>query len=195
MTDVRTEPLTRYGGFVAPHPAKLLLMSVASLGLYQMYWLYENWRAMDQAKYKHVIPWLRTLFYPLFTYSNFQWIETRAAEDGIGAALKPGILFLLFFGLTFISLDPWDLSSLLNCLPLLYVNSLIIQSRKKTDPTYRPETEFKSADYSVITLGIVLYLSLWFAKRSVSGLMSSDLSGLVTLSPQEHDLLSLLLRF
>ncbi len=75
VADVR--PLESNAGvyFFAVSPTKLVVMSVCTLGLYQVYWFYKQWVFIRQRSEPLVIPWARALFGIFWCYSCFEFIR------------------------------------------------------------------------------------------------------------------------
>ena len=83
---------------------KLVVMSVATFGVYEVYWFYRNW-AVARSRGMNVSPLVRAIFAPLFAWSLFKEIESAAATAQLSIPRRAGALALLFFVLEL----PWRL--------------------------------------------------------------------------------------
>jgi hypothetical protein len=109
--------------FFAVSGVKLVVMSLATGGLYQLYWFYQHWQTIRLRTGERLLPVLRAFFGPFFAYALFR---------RIGAEAPPGQVSPLLLALVFIALgllpavplpDPWSFIALLNILPLLEIQS------------------------------------------------------------------------
>jgi hypothetical protein len=104
--------------FALVHPAKMILLSILTLGLYQMIWVYRSW-------------WFLRLFYgmklyPLFgALFNFCWpylfltIVKVARAHKYSFDFSPVLFVLAWVGLSFLSqlASPWNVLVGLSLLP------------------------------------------------------------------------------
>jgi hypothetical protein len=61
---------------------KFALFSIASMGLYQMYWNYKNWKFFKEKDNLDVSPFWRTFFMPIFLSSLFDRFSDMLKADG-----------------------------------------------------------------------------------------------------------------
>lgn len=54
---------------------KLVLMSIFTLGLYELYWLFKNWQLIKEREHSGIIPVLRAIFGVFFCYGLFRRIR------------------------------------------------------------------------------------------------------------------------
>jgi len=193
MTADQNFKLRPFGQFDPPSPTKLFVLSVCSLGFYQMYWLYRCWAAMRETGYKKTIPWLRVLLYPFFALSCFRWIESVASQNGVKTKWSAGFLFSAFFLLTACSLFdyPLGLLSLLNFLPMATANLLAVDVNEREISGYEPDNRYPFGDYLIITGG-VLFFALEYGCTYAMNYMLKDAPQFFDLvSPDIHQLLNI----
>jgi len=118
--------------FFQTSPQKMAVLSVATLGLYQLFWFHKQWYRR-KAHGEDVIPILRTIFAVLFAYSLFQTVNREVARrlppdqplaSSLSEPLNAGGLALGFFVLALLSqLLPGllALAGLLSVVPLMIV--------------------------------------------------------------------------
>src|SRR5687768_6989550 len=66
--------------FFAVSCTKLALMSLATFGLYQLYWSYKNWQCVARLNDEKLNAPIRAFFYTLTSYYLFRKLEERAAS-------------------------------------------------------------------------------------------------------------------
>ncbi|RME04754.1 MAG: hypothetical protein D6812_03940 [Deltaproteobacteria bacterium] len=116
---------------------KFLLLFVFSLGLYQFYWGYRQWRCIRNAG-NGVLPIVRAFFLPLFLYAQIRHTQEIFARHGHPeriAALPLAItFFLLALSIRFVPV-PFDLLPFLgSALPLLLFQQRINAFHRKIAP-------------------------------------------------------------
>ena len=67
---------------------KLIELSLASFGLYGLFWTYANWRQI-QHQGEDINPWLRTLFSPIYQLGLYRRIHTCSGEADETPRWKP----------------------------------------------------------------------------------------------------------
>jgi len=113
-------------------PRKLVVMSICTLGLYEIYWFYRNWKFLKKEKGLNISPFWRAWFLVLFCYSLFKNVKNYANEKGVQATFSPGGLATAFIIVTFTSRLPapiW-LISIFTFIPLLTVQATINELNK-----------------------------------------------------------------
>lgn len=127
----RAEP-KELAPFFQTAPSKVLLYSLASFGIYALYWFYQQW---DQRKShgEDVAPLARGIFSIFFAYSLFksvnQEIEVNQEIGRISEPIKPlaaGVLAILFIVPNFL----WRLPDALGFIGILSFLSMMIAQRK-----------------------------------------------------------------
>jgi hypothetical protein len=167
------KPLTP---FFQTSPLKVALLSIATLGIYHLYWFYKQW---DRRKMygEDVIPVLRAIFGVLFAYSLFQSVNRdieRNAEPGVsfaGLALEPlnaGGLALGYFFLNMLwrFTDLVSLAGLFAFVPLMVVQKRI--NKLHADLGYDPAEGFS---YSAGTIAMLVIGGLFWLLIIVGLLM------------------------
>lgn len=123
--------------------AKLLVMSVVTLGFYQLYWFYQHWKRVRDVQHDDLWPLPRTIFAIIFSFPLFERISDQAADHGIehvpSAKACAGMYILLSFAWRLP--DPWSLIGFFAVLPLVIVqraaSALALQAVPQADPNTR----------------------------------------------------------
>jgi hypothetical protein len=83
---------------------RLIFMSVVSMGLYQAYWIYKNWRFLKDRDGLQIQPFWRGFFGLFFIYSIFKTIREDEQLNRIEKATFPaGALAVAWIVLTFLA--------------------------------------------------------------------------------------------
>jgi hypothetical protein len=137
-------------------PAKLVVMSVATVGLYQVYWFYKHWRAVRDAG-EDVLPWARSIFGVLFCYSLFRRVADSAA--GLAAPAAP-LLAAVYIALC-VSAQllpfPYTLLAALSVLPLVPIQSAANAVAQRDFPHEAPDARFTAANWLGVALGCAFF--------------------------------------
>ncbi len=115
--------------YYSPSTLKIAALSLASMGLYPVYWFWQNWRAIKRETGGTQWPWARALFSPLWSFLCFSDLRDVAQSRRRQLAFAPAVLGVLFFVLNLAGRLPNGaaLIALFGFVPLLPVNSLLRQ--------------------------------------------------------------------
>ena len=122
---------------------KLVVMSIATLGLYQLYWFYQHWAAIKRRTKQDVSPVWRAIFGVFWCYSCFREIDEEARRHDAANKLPFGALAATWIVLTLVSRlpDPYWVVSLLAFVVLVPVqkqaNALNAQLAPEADRNSR----------------------------------------------------------
>lgn len=110
LVDAQPSTLT----FFPVTPQKFIVMSLFTLGLYVLYWSYQNFRRIRDYSRESMIPLLRIFFLVIWIIPLLGDIYARAKESGVAVRWRPVVLGGLFILLSFVSLipNPWSYVSL-----------------------------------------------------------------------------------
>jgi hypothetical protein len=151
---------------IALHPmseSKLAVMSVFTLGLYPVYWFYRNWELRKTQRNRDVIPVLRAIFSPLFSYSLFEDVEEEAQKLRTSVGWSPMAMALTFFVLNVLWRlpDPFWLLCLFTFVPLLSVQRTINELNARSSRPAPVNAAFSTANViGLIVGGIFLLLAI-----------------------------------
>lgn len=149
-----SDPDTRY---YTVGTLKLVVMSLVTFSLYQIYWLYKNWVLVKQRLGLDVMPFWRAFFGPLWLYSLAGHIKADAESAGVPAGVAPGPLAVAYFligALAYLPSAIW-LLSLLAFIPLVWLQTTadrVAQATGGSDPALQ---RFTAVNWALIVLGVV----------------------------------------
>jgi cellulose synthase/poly-beta-1,6-N-acetylglucosamine synthase-like glycosyltransferase len=146
---------------VATH--KFVVMCLATVGLYQYYWLFLQWRRLARGTIQPLSPFWRTFFAPLWGFSFCSRIHNRAALEKTSTKWSAGLLATGYFVLSIAWRlpDPWWLVSLLSFVPLIPVQRTIEQINARHVDAALPNRSYSTTNLVGIVIGgLVLLLAI-----------------------------------
>jgi hypothetical protein len=141
---------------------KFAVMSFVTLGLYEVYWFYKNWKCV-QRNGEDVIAPIRAIFYPIMSYALYRRVRDKGKDLGVSGGLGAGWLAVLtFIGAMLWRLpDPWWLISLLAFLPILPVQVVINDINRAVAPNADPNARFSGWNiFGIVVGGLLLILAI-----------------------------------
>lgn len=153
LADVET-PWFLVGG------AKLLVMSVATLGLYEIYWFYQHWKRVRDVQNDDLWPLPRAIFAIIFSFGLFERISDQAADRGLAQVPSPKVSAALFILLSFAWRlpDPAWLAGFLAVLPLIPIQRAAQTMALEAVPHAEPNTSLTGLNWVAVVLGGLLIL-------------------------------------
>ncbi len=155
---------------VAPHEAsplyfavskpKLILMSLCTFGIYEIYWFYKNWQLIKKKTGQNIRPFWRAIFAIFFCHSLFKSVQDSVNSHGLQSGISPGWLTFGYIALSVLWKlpDPFWLISLLTFLPLLPVQGVINDINTKSAPHAERNDRFSGKNIAVIILGAIWFM-------------------------------------
>ena len=162
---------------------RLVLLSVVTFGVYEIYWFYRTWKHMRDYEKKNISPGWRTaaLSVPVYNivliYRQFKDIRDSAQEAGCPAFSSPGLqtfifvmVSLLLIVLSLYELKVSDTSMLFfltlliiavnaaTVLPLAVVQNTRNNFWKKQQPELNMRTSFSRGEITLLVLGGLYWL-------------------------------------
>ena len=143
---------------------KLVVMSLCSFGIYELYWFYKNWELIMERTGQNIFPLVRAIFPIFFCHSLFESVKESAFALQIPSEIRPRALSIAWVLLTFgfWSLpNPFWLVGLLTFLPMLPVQKVINNINRKIAPSAEVNDRFTGKNIAVLILGgisVLLYV-------------------------------------
>jgi len=167
----------------AQAPWRLIILSILTFGIYEIYWFYRNWKHLKKHKNLNISPGWRTvgLFVPIYNiiliYTQFRDIRDFAVGTGCKTYSSPGWLTFGYIFLNGISLrltlyewkltDPAELLgtsifglliSLLAVWLLVVVQKTLNDFWKKEQPDLVMRTTFSGKEIVLLVIGGIFWL-------------------------------------
>lgn len=150
---------------------KFLVLFVATLGLYGVYWAYKNWQRYKAVSNEKVIPILRGFFQIFFTHSLFMKVQASLEKRGVdfawsakGHATWLVILLIISnlldrLAMKSIGSPHTDFASFLIMIPLLlaYLKAQEAINRACGDAQGTSNGHFTGANLAWIAFGLILW--------------------------------------
>lgn len=140
---------------------KLTVMSICTLGFYELYWFYKNWVLIKERTGQNIMPFWRALFAPLWAYSCFKHIKGSANENGIPESLPIGLLATVYFLLQALWRlpDPYWLVSFFSFTMLIPANSVALKINRHLVPGFNNNESFSGWNWAAAVIGGLLVIS------------------------------------
>jgi hypothetical protein len=140
---------------------KLAVMSICTLGVYELYWYYKNWCAIKERNEPEIMPLGRAFFAPLFCYSLFGKIRATAKSRQVQDSIPAGPLAAGWFIFTILGKlpDPYWLVSFLSVAFLLPVQEAVNEINLVASPSHNPNSSFSRWNVLAVIVG-GLFLAL-----------------------------------
>jgi hypothetical protein len=134
---------------------KLAIMSLVSFGLYELWWLFKNWKYIQESSGRKIMPAARAFFGVIWVYPLLKEMRKSGQERGVMRRLDAGMIaiaWIILSGLWRLP-DPWWLISLISFVPLLAVQGYINELNKALDPACDINDKFTKGNWAFIILG------------------------------------------
>ena len=141
---------------------KLAILSLATFGLYQVYWFYKNW-ALAKAQYRpRIHPLWRAIFSPLYCFSLAASVEFAARSARVRERGSPVLLALSYLGICSLGFlqGPLQLLSLLSFIPLISIQRQIRRVHEALRPDLDSAVGWSMASYAALVLGLVPFMAV-----------------------------------
>jgi hypothetical protein len=140
-------------------PAKLLVLSFCTLGLYQYYWFYKNWAMIRARTNESILPFWRAFFTVFFCYQLFDRVrkeepESTASTLSAGALAAAWIIPSILWQLP----DPYWLVVFVAIFALLPVQVAMNAVNHHVAPSHDPNTRFSAWNWLTVALGGPFFL-------------------------------------
>lgn len=146
--------------FFAPPPIKLMVMSSVTLGFYQVYWFYRNWKSLRYRDGDNMMPFWRAFFASIWAYSCFRRMKEATESRRNIAAVSAGAIAITYFLLNLSARLPgnWWVLTFFSFVPLLPFNSLARNYNQLNGQRSSDCDSFGALNWLGIVIGGVLLL-------------------------------------
>lgn len=164
LAAVQDVPLTARSQAEAPwfsvSLTKLVVMLLCTLMMYQLYWLYQQWRRVKEREQLDILPAARAFFAIFFVYQLFGKVREFDTPSGRNRSLAAGALAAgwIITSLLWRLPDPYWLVAFTGILFLLPVQAQANAINAEIDPAFDRNDRFTLLNWLVIVPGSLLYL-------------------------------------
>lgn len=141
---------------------KLVVMTLCTFGLYEVYWFYKNWSLIKKRDAVEIMPFWRAFFSIFFCHGCFKHIQTTADKLGVKSFSAEGmaagwVIASLLWRLP----DPFWLVSMCALLFLLPVQNTVNEINAAAAPGHEPNSGFGGLNIvGVVVGGLLLVLGV-----------------------------------
>ena len=138
---------------------KLVVMSICTFGIYELYWFYKNWVLIKERTGRNIMPFWRAFFAVLWAYSCIAHIKDSAKENNVRESLSPGLLAIVYFILQALWRlpDPYWLISFFSFTVLIPANSVALSINNNLISNFKNNETFSGWNWMGIVLGSLLF--------------------------------------
>lgn len=159
-----------------------VLLSIITLGAYDIYWYYKNWVYLEKFKNIQLFPFVRTLglFIPLINllliYDANKQYRNLVIEQNIQREIYPKIIVLVIAIALFLSRapHPFWLFLLIGTITLALVQSVLNDLWKHVQEGYIHKTKLSGAEIYFIIIGGIIWSVLVLGFSTLVIIMSLD---------------------
>lgn len=157
--------------YFAISPKRLILFSILTLGIYEIYWFYKNWEAVKKFEGQKIYPFWRSIFAIFFCYSLFKKVLESAKSHAYQNSYSPGWLatayiLLLVVGNGLSRIESYDIGfnliwliiAIATFIPLLSVQKAINFNNGKIKDDFELIKEFSGGEVVLIVVGVIWFL-------------------------------------
>jgi hypothetical protein len=154
VEDIAAAALPAEPPFFAVSLTKFVVLSVCTLGIYELYWMYRQWKLVRVREQSSILPFWRAFFAGIFCYSLFRRVREhplRTPDAGPAA----GFLAIgwLLTNVSYKLPEPYDLISFTTVLFLLPVHRAIAQVNEAAAPGHDRNAAFSAWNWAGVVLG------------------------------------------
>jgi hypothetical protein len=139
---------------------KFVVMNFCTLGIYQFYWFYENWKFIQEREQSEVSPFWRTAFAFIYCYPLFEKIRSSAASLKIGQSFSVQVLAggWILFSMLWLLPDPYGLVTFLSILFLLPVQQAANRINESLVPGHDRNDRFTVWNTVAVVIATLLFI-------------------------------------
>jgi len=155
--------IDRAPGAAAPAPffavsvLKFVVMTVVTLGIYELYWQYKNWKLIKDQDGRNIMPLWRAFFALFFVYALFKEVRdydhpsnNEEKELPAGPLAAGWIILTLLWRLP----DPYSWISFFAFLFVVPVQVRVNRINTAVDPEHDPNSRFTVWNWIGVALGV-----------------------------------------
>jgi hypothetical protein len=147
-------------GFLYITETKLILLYCCTLGLYGIFWFYQNWKQFPPNARKPSASIMRALLSPVFCNTWFAWVHRSARVRGLAVRWRPWMLTSLYIAASLAALAPgiWFLLMEISVVPLAMAQAAANRTVSLEIPGSKPDGSFSVLAVYSIVAGILLII-------------------------------------
>ena len=139
---------------------KFVVMHFCTVGLYQVYWFYENWKLILEREQSDASPFWRTSFMFIYCYALFEKVRSSAVSLKLGHSISVQVLATgwILLSTLWILPDPYGLVALLSILFLIPVQQAANRVNESLVPGHDRNERFTAWNKVAVVVGGLLFI-------------------------------------
>jgi hypothetical protein len=139
---------------------KLIVMSVCTFSIYEVYWFYKNWSLIKERTNLDIKPVWRAIFAFFFCYPCFKEIRMRAESLKLKRSFAAGWLAVgwIIFSLLYKLPDPYWIVTSFAAIFLVPVQSVVNEINEMLVPGHDKNRRFTAWNIIAIVFGGILFI-------------------------------------
>ena len=147
-----------HDGYFVVSQLKLALMSLATLGLYERYWMYKNWKYIKKRDRSNIMPFWRSAFAMLWIFQLSKKIQDHSEAMAVEPDFEAKSIFGLYCAFFAVSkVDILTFVGLLSFLPLFALQSTAVKLNKTLEVSKHKHYSFGVWNYIILSLGALFW--------------------------------------
>ena len=141
---------------------KFVVMHFCTVGMYQLFWFYENWKLILEREQSEASPFWKTFFMFIYCYTLFEKIRSSAGSLKIAHSISVHILATGWIVLStlWILPDPYGLVALLSIVFLIPVQQAANRVNESLVPGHDRNERFTALNIVAVVIGGLLLVSV-----------------------------------
>ena len=141
---------------------KFVVMHFCTVGMYQLYWFYENWKLILEREQSDASPFWKTFFMFIYCYTLFEKVRSSAAALKIAHSISVHILATGWILLSTLWLlpDPYGLVALLSIVFLIPVQQAANRVNESLAPGHDRNERFTALNMVAVVIDGLLLVSV-----------------------------------
>jgi hypothetical protein len=141
---------------------KFVVMHFCTVGMYQLYWFYENWKLILEREQSDASPFWKTFFMFIYCYTLFEKVRSSAAALKIAHSISVQILATgwILLSTLWILPDPYGLVALLSIVFLIPVQQAANRVNESLVPGHDRNERFTALNMVAVVIGGLVLVSV-----------------------------------
>jgi len=138
--------------------SKFIVMHFCTVGMYQLYWFYENWKLILERERSDASPFWKTFFMFIYCYVFFEKVRSSAAELKIAQSISVQFLATgwIVMSTLWILPDPYGLIALASIVFLIPVQQAANRVNEFLVPCHDRNDRFTALNIVAVIIGGLL---------------------------------------
>jgi len=160
VADVAEELPDNSNPLFAVGTGKVFVMSLCTLGVYQLYWMYRHWRLIQARDRSDIMPFWRAFFGVLFCWPLFQRVKQDGETYSVGESFPAEILAVAYIilNISWRLPDPWWLIGLASTIVVTLVQRHANRVNFAAAPAHERNDRLSGWNWAVVIPGGLLLL-------------------------------------